>query len=40
MLSFHGKFVQADRQTDNGKTICPQYFHTGAQNAIVQYCQV
>ena len=23
MLSFHVKFVQTDRQTDNGKTICP-----------------
>ena len=23
MLSFHIKFVQTDRETDNGKTICP-----------------
>ena len=37
MLSFHVKFVQTrqtdgqtDRQTDNGKTICPRSFDTGA----------
>ena len=26
MLSFHVKFVQTDRQTDNSKTKCPQSF--------------
>ena len=34
MLSFHAKFVQTDRQmdgeTDNGKTLCPRSFDTGA----------
>ena len=34
MLSFHVKFVQTDRQMDrqmdNGKTIYPQSFDTGA----------
>ena len=34
MLSYHVKFVQTDRwtegQTDNGKTICPPSFDTGA----------
>ena len=38
MLSFHVKFVQTDRQTDrwtggqmdNGKTIGPRSFNTGA----------
>ena len=33
MLSFHIKFVQTDRrmdrQTDNGKTICPPIFRYG-----------
>ena len=33
MLSFHVKFVQTgrqmDRQTDNGKTICPRSFDAG-----------
>ena len=43
MLSFHVKFVQTDRrtngrtdgQTDNGKTICPRSFDTGAQKKTV-----
>ena len=34
MLNFHVKFVQTDRQIDrqmdNGKTICPRSFNTGA----------
>ena len=29
MLSFHIKFVQTDRRTDNGKTICPLIFRYG-----------
>ena len=29
MLSFHVKFVQTDRQTDKGKTICPPVFQYG-----------
>ena len=29
MLSFHIKFVQTDGETDNGETICPQYFNMG-----------
>ena len=31
MISFHVKFVQTeDGQTDNGTTLCPQSFDTGA----------
>ena len=30
MLSLHVKFVQTDRQTDNGKTIYPRSFDAGA----------
>ena len=44
MLSFHVKFVQTDRRTDrqmeNGNTICPRSFETGAlkgDNAGDQY---
>ena len=29
MLSFHVKFVQTDRRTDNGKTIYPRSFDVG-----------
>ena len=29
MLSFHVKFVQTDRRTDNGKTICLRSFDSG-----------
>ena len=36
MLSFYVKFVQTDRwtdrQTDNGKTICPRSFDAGHTN--------
>ena len=33
MLSFHVKFMQTDRQTDNGKTICPTISIQGRKKA-------
>ena len=34
MLSFHVKFVQTDKQTDNGKTICPRSLILGHKNNV------